>query len=203
MVIAVLLGIILARTLTQPVRDLTRAIEAMSRGELRQEVPVRSRMSWASWRSPSTRCPPTWNKLARLRRQMTADIAHDLRSPLSVLSGYAEALSDGKLPGTPGVHHPAPGDAQLSRLVEDLRLLSLADAGELQPSCNTATRGRCWSERLPAMPSLPAAAASACAWRTAARCPPSAWTRSAWRRCWITWCSTPCATRRRAARSCY
>ena len=42
MVIAVLLGVVLARTLTQPVRDLTRAIEAMSRGELRQEVPVRS-----------------------------------------------------------------------------------------------------------------------------------------------------------------
>ena len=42
MVIAVLLGVILARTLTQPVRDLTHAIQAMSRGELRQQVPVRS-----------------------------------------------------------------------------------------------------------------------------------------------------------------
>ena len=70
---------------------------------------------------------------ARLRRQMTADIAHDLRSPLSVLSGYAEALSDGKLPGTPEVYTILHQETrQLSRLVEDLRLLSLADAGELQ-----------------------------------------------------------------------
>jgi signal transduction histidine kinase len=67
------------------------------------------------------------------RRQMTADIAHDLRSPLSVISGYAEALSDGKLPGTPEVYNILHQETrQLSRLVEDLRLLSLADAGELQ-----------------------------------------------------------------------
>ncbi len=66
------------------------------------------------------------------RRQMTADIAHDLRSPLSVISGYAEALSDGKLPGTPEIYHILHQETQhLSHLVEDLRTLSLADAGEL------------------------------------------------------------------------
>jgi signal transduction histidine kinase len=64
---------------------------------------------------------------------MTADIAHDLRSPLSVISGYAEALSDGKLAGTPEVYNILHQEtAHLSRLVEDLRLLSLADAGELR-----------------------------------------------------------------------
>ena len=67
------------------------------------------------------------------RRQMTADIAHDLRSPLSVLSGYAEALSDGKLTGTSEIYDILHQETNhLSRLVEDLRLLSLADAGELQ-----------------------------------------------------------------------
>ena len=63
---------------------------------------------------------------------MTADIAHDLRTPLSVISGYAETLSDQSLDPSPEVfaaiyeetHH-------LSRLVEDLRTISLADSGEL------------------------------------------------------------------------
>jgi len=71
-------------------------------------------------------------RATQARRQMTADIAHDLRSPLSVLSGYAEALSDGKLAGNPEIYAILHQETNhLSRLVEDLRLLSLADAGEL------------------------------------------------------------------------
>lgn len=67
------------------------------------------------------------------RRQMTADIAHDLRLPLSVITGYAEALNDGKLPGSPEVYAMLHQESlRLNRLVEDLRLLSLADAGELR-----------------------------------------------------------------------
>jgi signal transduction histidine kinase len=71
-------------------------------------------------------------RATQARRQMTADIAHDLRSPLSVISGYSEALSDGKLPGTPETYNILYQETKhLSHLVEDLRLLSLADAGEL------------------------------------------------------------------------
>ncbi len=67
-----------------------------------------------------------------LRRQMTADIAHDLRTPLSVILGYSEALRDGKLPGTQEVFDTIHSEAQhLQHLVEDLRTLSLADADEL------------------------------------------------------------------------
>ena len=67
-----------------------------------------------------------------LRRQMTADIAHDLRTPLSLILGHAEALSDGVLPPTPETFDVIHDEARrLNRLVEDLRLLSLAEAGEL------------------------------------------------------------------------
>jgi signal transduction histidine kinase len=66
------------------------------------------------------------------RRQITADIAHDLRTPLTVIGGYLESMCDGVLKPTPDrlemmhteVHH-------LQRLVDDLRTLSLADAGKL------------------------------------------------------------------------
>jgi signal transduction histidine kinase len=68
----------------------------------------------------------------KARQQMTADIAHDLRSPLSVITGYAEALSDGKLPGNPEVFNILLQETKhLDHLVDDLRLLSLADTGEL------------------------------------------------------------------------
>lgn len=57
---------------------------------------------------------------------------HDLRTPLSVILGYSEALRDGKLPGTQEVFDTIHSEAQhLQHLVEDLRTLSLADGGEL------------------------------------------------------------------------
>src|SRR5262249_5521072 len=69
----------------------------------------------------------------QLRQQMTADIAHDLRTPLMVISGYLEALRDGTLEPTPERFEAMNVEAlQLKRLVEDLRTLSLADAGELK-----------------------------------------------------------------------
>jgi signal transduction histidine kinase len=68
-----------------------------------------------------------------LRRQMTADIAHDLRTPLSVILGHSEALKEGILPPSSETFYIIHDEAQrLSRLVDDLRTLSLAEAGELQ-----------------------------------------------------------------------
>ncbi len=132
MVIAVLLGVVLARTLTQPVRDLTRAIEAMSRGELRQEVPVRSADELGTLTLAFNRMSADLARSNELRRQMTADIAHDLRTPLTVITGYIEALRDGVLKPTPARFETMHSEAQqLKRLVEDLRTLSLVDAGEL------------------------------------------------------------------------
>ena len=72
------------------------------------------------------KCPPSY------ANKMTADIAHDLRSPLTVITGYLESMTDGVLKPTPErlnlIHTEA---IHLQRLVEDLRTLSLADAGEL------------------------------------------------------------------------
>ncbi len=63
---------------------------------------------------------------------MTADIAHDLRTPLSVILGYTEALADDKLQGTPEMYGVMHEEARhLQHLIDDLRTLSLADAGEL------------------------------------------------------------------------
>ena len=132
MVIAVLLGAVLARTLTQPVRDLTHAIDAMSRGELRQEVPVRSADELGTLTLVFNRMSADLARSNELRREMTADIAHDLRTPLTVITGYIEALRDGVLKPTPARFETMHNEAQqLKRLVEDLRTLSLVDAGEL------------------------------------------------------------------------
>jgi signal transduction histidine kinase len=66
------------------------------------------------------------------RRQMTADIAHDLRTPLTVIAGYIESMQEGVLQPTPDRFALIYTEIErLQNLVGDLRMLSQADAGEL------------------------------------------------------------------------
>jgi signal transduction histidine kinase len=130
--LALLVGVFLARSITKPVRELTAATRALADGELGRQVEVRGRDEIAQLATAFNRMSADLARSNQLRQQMTADIAHDLRTPLSVILGYTEALSDGKLTGSPRMYEAMYGQAQqLSRLVADLRTLSLADAGEL------------------------------------------------------------------------
>jgi signal transduction histidine kinase len=104
----------------------------MARGELRQEVPVRSADELGTLTETFNRMSADLARANELRRQQITDIAHDLRTPLTVITGYIEALRDGVLKPTPARFEAMNTEAQhLKRLVDDLRTLSLADAGEL------------------------------------------------------------------------
>jgi len=130
--VALLLGGFFAYTLTRSLRELTAATREIAGGDLGYQVEVRSRDELGELAASFNQMSADLAKSNQARRQMTADIAHDLRSPLSVILGYAEALNDGKLEGSAevfGVIHREAG--QLGLLIEDLRTLSLADAGEL------------------------------------------------------------------------
>lgn len=130
--LALVLGALLARSLTRPLRELTAATHAVAEGDLEQQVVVRSRDELGELAASFNRMNAELARSRDLRRQMTADVAHDLRTPLSVVLGHAEALRDGVLPPTPETFHIMHEEAQrLQRLVEDLRTLSLAEAGEL------------------------------------------------------------------------
>ena len=130
--VALLLGTILARTLTHPLRELTTAIHAMAKGNLKQHVSVKSRDELGELAAAFNQMSSDLDRLNLSRRQMTADIAHDLRSPLTVIGGYVESMRDGVLKPTPERLNTIHAEVQhLQRLVEDLRTLSQADAGEL------------------------------------------------------------------------
>jgi signal transduction histidine kinase len=130
--VALGLGTILARTLTHPLRDLTTAIHAMAKGDLKQHVPVKSHDELGELAAAFNQMSSDLDRLNLSRRQMTADIAHDLRSPLTVIGGYVESMRDGVLSPTPERLDTIHSEVQhLQRLVEDLRTLSQADAGEL------------------------------------------------------------------------
>ncbi len=129
---ALVAGILLARTLTRPLRDLTRAAKSIAEGDLEQEVQVTSNDEIGELAF-------TFNQMSRevaranaSRRQMTADIAHDLRTPLTVIAGYIESMQEGVLQPTPERFDLIYKEIErLQNLVGDLRMLSQADAGEL------------------------------------------------------------------------
>jgi len=130
--IALVLGGLLARTLTRPIRELTAATRALAKGALGQQVTVRAQDEMGELATSFNQMSADLAHASQLRRQMTADIAHELRTPLSLILGYTESLSDGKLPATQETFDIMHDEAQhLSRLIDDLRTLSLADAGEL------------------------------------------------------------------------
>jgi signal transduction histidine kinase len=130
--VALVVGGFLAYTLTRSLRELTIGTQKVAAGDLGYQVDVRSRDELGVLANSFNQMSSDLAHANRLRRQMTADIAHDLRSPLSVILGYAEALNDGKLEGTAEVYDVMYQEAgHLSHLIDDLRTLSLADAGEL------------------------------------------------------------------------
>lgn len=131
-VVAVIVGILLARTLTRPLQDLTLAIEAMTGGQLRQQLLVRSSDELGLLVESFNHLSADLARAHDQRRQMTADIAHELRSPLTVLRAYIDGLADGTFQSTPTRLAAMQVEVDhLQHLVEDLRTLSLADAGQL------------------------------------------------------------------------
>lgn len=130
--LALLAGGVLARALTRPLEALTRATRSIAHGDLGLQVDVRSGDEIGALAASFNQMSADLARASRLRRQMTADVAHDLRTPLSLIRGHAEALRDGVLPPSVETFSLIHDEAvRLNRLVEDLRTLSLADAGEL------------------------------------------------------------------------
>ncbi|HTX91455.1 MAG TPA: ATP-binding protein [Anaerolineales bacterium] len=130
--LAVLLAFLLSRSLTRPIRELTTATRAMSEGQLEQVVPVRSHDELGELALSFNKMNAELARSADVRRQMTADIAHELRTPVSVILGHAEAVHDGVLAPSVETFEIIRDEAErLEKLIEDLRTLSRADAGEL------------------------------------------------------------------------
>ena len=131
--IAVILGVLLSRSLSAPIVALSRAAKQIGSGDLRQRVPVHNHSQELD------DLARTFNKMAAdlehaetLRNNMLADISHELRTPLAVLSGQLQAALDKVVALDEEELANLYGQTQhLIHLVEDLRLLAQAEAHRL------------------------------------------------------------------------
>ncbi|MEV0481027.1 HAMP domain-containing sensor histidine kinase [Streptomyces sp. NPDC050508] len=118
--------------LVRPLRVLTAAALRMEGGELSARVPVRGGDEIARLSAAFNAMSERREELETLRRDMTNDIAHELRTPVSNLRGWLEAVEDGLAQPDASLVTTLLGQAmQLQHIIDDLRDLSAAEAGEL------------------------------------------------------------------------
>ncbi len=133
LVVALVLGALLVRSITRPLQQLTDASRTIAAGDLDTRVSVRSHDEIGQLSAAFNLMAADLARAEKARRNQTADVAHELRTPLTVIQGALEAMLDGVYPTDRENLQAALAQTHtLSRLVEDLRLLALADAGQLR-----------------------------------------------------------------------
>ncbi|MCJ7658473.1 MAG: ATP-binding protein [Anaerolineales bacterium] len=130
--LAIILGGFMSRTLTRPIRELTAATKAAAAGDLSHKVAVRSNDELGELAESFNTMNSELDRLITARKQMTADIAHELRTPISIILGNTDGVREGVIPMTTETFDIIAEEAErLEGLVEDLHTLSRAEAGEL------------------------------------------------------------------------
>jgi two-component system sensor histidine kinase BaeS len=121
------------RRMARPVGEVMEAADRVASGDY--SVRVRERGA-----GETRRLARSFNTMAErveageaIRRDLLADLAHELRTPLSVIQGDVEGMLDGLYPADPAHLRPVLEEAKvMSRLLEDLQTLSTAEAGALR-----------------------------------------------------------------------
>jgi signal transduction histidine kinase len=134
-IVALAVGLVIARRVTTPLRSLKEAARRLAGGARHEPLAVPPDTELAELAVAFNTMASELERQQQLRRQLVADIAHELRTPLSVLRVQLESLEDGIEQPTPATLASLSEEVGLlTRLVDDLRLLSLADAGQLSLS---------------------------------------------------------------------
>lgn len=132
MLAALAVSLLVARRLAAPLEALTVAVRRLEAGERSAHIEISRDGEVGALAEAFNSLVDSLARVEQLRSNMVNDIAHELRTPLTTIRGYVEAIQDGVAEPNPDVLDTVHGELlQLSRLVDDLRDLALAEAGQL------------------------------------------------------------------------
>jgi signal transduction histidine kinase len=138
--VALVLGSVLFFQIVRPLRSLSAAAQGIAQGDLSRRVHVGAQDEVGQVALTFNQMAESLQRYAAERQNMVADIAHELRTPLSVIQSNLEAMLDGVLPASAeeltSLHQET---LRLNWLISDLRTLSLAEAGQLRLEKQTVT----------------------------------------------------------------
>lgn len=127
------ISILLVRRFVNPLADVIFAAREVANGNLSTRIPMKGPQDLRSLSESFNEMASSLERSDRERREMLADIAHELRTPLSVIRGRLEGIVDGIYPENgPQISMTLEQTYLLQRLVDDLRLLTLAETRQLQ-----------------------------------------------------------------------
>lgn len=135
--IAVLLGIFAARRLVRPINQVRAATREIARGNYRVHVPEPKAAELAELAADVGQLGHSLADTEARRTRLLGEVAHEMRTPLTVIDGYLEAMTDGVMPATQTEFAQLQAEVRrLTRLSDDLSALSRAEEGrvELKPA---------------------------------------------------------------------
>ena len=132
-IVALILGMLVSKHLTRPLAMLTNAASRLAGRDLGYRVPVVTGDEIGELANSFNYMAENLERNEKLRRNLIADTAHELRTPLSILRGNLESLQEGIIKVSPDIIISLHDEVlRITRLVNELQDISLADAGELR-----------------------------------------------------------------------
>ncbi|MBN1374746.1 MAG: HAMP domain-containing protein [Dehalococcoidia bacterium] len=131
--IAIAMGFIISKLITRPLQQLAFSARKIAAGDLAQRVRHNSNDEVGEVSDAFNSMAEQLENKEKSRKQLLADVAHELRNPLSIVQGNLEAWLDGVIKPSPEqIASVYDETILLNRLITDLRELSLAEAGQLK-----------------------------------------------------------------------
>ncbi len=132
-ILAFIIAIVISNSLIKPVKLLTQAADSLAHGKLTTRVAIKGSDEIAHLGDSFNIMAENLESAEARKKALTADIAHELRSPLAVQKAQLEAMQDGIVPiNQESLQTVVDQTNFLTRLVDDLRILALVDAGEIR-----------------------------------------------------------------------
>jgi signal transduction histidine kinase len=135
LVVSILAALVLARSISRPLLRMTRASEEMARGRYEQSIVVRGRDEIARLASAFNAMARQVSSSDRTMRDFLANVSHELKTPLTSIQGFSQAMLDGVIRGDEQFHNAAgiinEETQAMRRLVDDLLTLSKIESGQI------------------------------------------------------------------------
>jgi two-component system sensor histidine kinase BaeS len=131
--VTLIIGYFLSKKITNPLSQLVSGIENVSKGNTKHRVSIDTKDEFRQLGEAFNQMADTLERVERIRKSLVADVAHELRTPLAIIRAKLESFQDGALEATDEVILNVSDEVyRLSRLVDDLQQLSLAESRTLQ-----------------------------------------------------------------------
>jgi len=138
LVISLLVAVLLARSIARPITQLTQATQAIAHGQYEHRVPVQGRDELGRLATSFNAMADQVQRARQREKDLVANVSHELKTPITSIQGFAQAILDGAVQGGEGVRRAAQTifdeTARMARLISNLLTLARLDAGQSPPA---------------------------------------------------------------------